>query len=125
MGKERYGSDDRADGEQTVRNSMGRGLLGRSDKDAVTVDLHIAGNRELCWGIPVAGPDFLSQLLKKITEFSKFSKCWRGFCSHPSPHRMKGWLLLSPSLKIPCGHVAILTFFKLRLYFSSLRFFKT
>ena len=30
MGKERYGSDDRVDGRETVRNSMGRGPWGRS-----------------------------------------------------------------------------------------------
>ena len=34
MGKERYGSDDKMDGRETVGNSMGRAPLGRSDTEA-------------------------------------------------------------------------------------------
>ena len=34
MGKERYGSDDRVDGRETVGNSMGRVPLGKSDTEA-------------------------------------------------------------------------------------------
>ena len=35
MGKERYGSDDKVDGQETVGNSMGRAPLGRSDTEAM------------------------------------------------------------------------------------------
>ena len=36
MGRERYRSDDRVDGRETVGNSMGRVPLGKSDMEAVT-----------------------------------------------------------------------------------------
>ena len=36
MGKERYGSDDKVDGGESVGNSMGRAPLGRSDTEATT-----------------------------------------------------------------------------------------
>ena len=34
MTKEQYGSDDKVDGGETVGNSLGRALLGRSDTEA-------------------------------------------------------------------------------------------
>ena len=35
-GKERYGSDDRVDGRETVGNSLGRAPVGRSDTGMTT-----------------------------------------------------------------------------------------
>ena len=53
MRKERYGSDDRVDARETVGNSLGRALLGRSEVEATTgwtpgKPWEIAWG-ELCW----------------------------------------------------------------------------
>ena len=42
VGKERYGSDDKVDGQETVGNSLGRAPLGRSEMEATTRET--AGN---------------------------------------------------------------------------------
>ena len=36
VGKERYGSDERVDGKETVRNSLARNPWGRSEMEATT-----------------------------------------------------------------------------------------
>ena len=56
MGKERYGSDDRVDGRETVRNSMGRGPWGRSKMGSY--DMVDGGEPwEIAWGAPVERSD--------------------------------------------------------------------
>ena len=47
--KERYGSDDRVDGRETVGNSLGRVLLVRSDTEA-TIGWTEGKLLEIVWG---------------------------------------------------------------------------
>jgi len=49
MGKERYGSDDKVDGGETVGNSLGRAPLGRSKTES-TIGWTEGKPWEMTWG---------------------------------------------------------------------------
>ena len=58
MGKERYGSDERVDGRETVGSSLGRARVGRSDT-GMTTGWTEGKPWEIAWGAPVGCGEWL------------------------------------------------------------------